>query len=245
MSELTSQFTSVLNSFWASGLVQTALIWGLGLLTILWLASAYWAFRDLEDRTENVVMPYLVSGLIILASPLFFLVAILFYKIVRPPERLGDIYERNLSEEALLAEVEEIKTCRTCDRRVDPAWIICPWCRNRLNRICPNCEEIVGLDWTICAWCGRDFERPAVVPVAETVPAAKTVSATESIISDWWSEIPEQPGEAPTLVPVQSPPTTPVEVAPLVEVAASKVVATPANVRVRKVRSNVPPTQIR
>ena len=76
-----------------------------------------------------------------------------------PQERIGDVYERNLAEEAMLAEIEAIPHCPTCDRRVEAAWIICPTCRTRLNRVCPNCTRLVGLDWSLCAWCGREFER--------------------------------------------------------------------------------------
>ena len=81
------------------------------------------------------------------------------YRIIRPHEKIGEVYERNLAEEALLAEVESIKSCPTCARRVNDEWIICPTCRTRLNRVCPNCSRLVGLDWSLCAWCGKDFER--------------------------------------------------------------------------------------
>jgi RNA polymerase subunit RPABC4/transcription elongation factor Spt4 len=65
---------------------------------------------------------------------------------------------------------------------VDREWIICPWCRSRLNRVCPNCEKLVGLDWTLCAWCGKDFERPvtadqAVAEVPFVVPLPVPASA--------------------------------------------------------------------
>ena len=65
----------------------------------------------------------------------------------------------DLVRDEALAEIEAIPHCRGCDRRVDPAWIICPSCRTRLNRVCPNCTRLVGLDWALCAWCGREFER--------------------------------------------------------------------------------------
>src|SRR5690606_27755687 len=96
---------------------------------ILWLAAAYWAFRDMQLRTENPILPYLAASLIILFTPIFFPFAVFAYRIVRPQEKIGEIYERNLAEEALLAEVEAIKTCPTCGRRVDDEWIICPTCR--------------------------------------------------------------------------------------------------------------------
>jgi RNA polymerase subunit RPABC4/transcription elongation factor Spt4 len=70
----------------------------------------------------------------------------------------------------MLAEIEAIPHCPTCDRRVDAAWIICPSCRTRLNRVCPNCTRLVGLDWSLCAWCGREFERHDAIAAASAAP---------------------------------------------------------------------------
>jgi RNA polymerase subunit RPABC4/transcription elongation factor Spt4 len=168
--DLSGQLGSVFDSFFGSEIVQFVLYSIVLYLFIVWLAATYWAFRDMHYRSENPALPYIAAGLILVTTPFFFLLGVIVYRVVRPAERLGEVYERNLAEEALLAEVEAVKTCRGCDRRVDEEWIICPWCRTRLNRVCPNCERLVGLDWTLCAWCGKDFERPAVVdrPVPET-----------------------------------------------------------------------------
>jgi RNA polymerase subunit RPABC4/transcription elongation factor Spt4 len=137
-------------------------------LAILWLAGAYWAFRDMQLRTENPILPYLAATFVVVFTPFFFPLAVFVYRIVRPQEKIGEVYERTLAEEALLAEVEAVKSCPTCDRRINDEWIICPTCRSRLNRVCPNCSRLVGLDWSLCAWCGKDFERreqPAVQPL--------------------------------------------------------------------------------
>ena len=139
-------------------------------LVILWLASAYWAFRDMQQRSDNAILPYLAAALIILFTPIFFIFAVWVYKIVRPHEKIGEVWERNLAEEALLAEVEAIRHCPTCERRVNEEWIICPNCRTRLNRVCPNCSRLVGLDWSLCAWCGKDFERREVAATASHEP---------------------------------------------------------------------------
>jgi RNA polymerase subunit RPABC4/transcription elongation factor Spt4 len=132
-------------------------------IVIIWLAAAYWAFRDMQLRTENPILPYLASAFIIVFSPLAFLAAIVVYRIIRPQEKIGEVNERSLAEEALLAEVESVSSCPACLRRVNDEWIICPTCRTRLKRVCPNCSRLVGLDWSLCAWCGKDFERRDVV----------------------------------------------------------------------------------
>ena len=154
-------------------------------LVILWLATAYWAFRDMQQRSDNAILPYLAAALIILFTPIFFIFAVWVYKIVRPHEKIGEVWERNLAEEALLAEVEAIHHCPTCERRIDDEWIICPTCRTRLNRVCPNCSRLVGLDWSLCAWCGKDFERRPVAAAAfEALPGSRDVTGRIAATSD-------------------------------------------------------------
>ncbi len=158
-------------SFFNSPLVQLG-IQAIGVyVVVIWLASAYWAFRDMQGRTANPVLPYLAAALVIGFTPIFFLFGIVVYRIIRPQERLGEAYERGLAEEALIAEIEQIEHCATCGRKVDEDWIICPTCRTRLKRVCPHCSKLVGLDWSICAWCGRDFERREALAAVGAMPA--------------------------------------------------------------------------
>jgi RNA polymerase subunit RPABC4/transcription elongation factor Spt4 len=140
-------------------------------IVILWLAASYWAFRDMQLRTQNPILPYLASAFIIVSSPLLFWASIVVYRIVRPQEKIGEVNERLLAEEAMLVEVEAVESCPTCARRINDEWIICPTCRTRLRRVCPNCSRLVGLDWSLCAWCGKDFERrPAAAAAVTPLP---------------------------------------------------------------------------
>jgi RNA polymerase subunit RPABC4/transcription elongation factor Spt4 len=157
-------------AFFSSPLVQLG-IQAIGVyIVVIWLASAYWAFRDMQGRTANPVLPYLAAALVIGFTPIFFLFGIIVYRIIRPQERLGEAYERGLAEEALIAEIEQIEHCATCGRKVRDDWIICPTCRTRLKRVCPHCTKLVGLDWSLCAWCGRDFERRDALAAVGTRP---------------------------------------------------------------------------
>jgi RNA polymerase subunit RPABC4/transcription elongation factor Spt4 len=143
----------------------------------------------MQQRSDNAILPYLASAGIILFTPVFFVLGVWVYKIVRPHEKIGEVWERNLAEEALLAEVEAIRHCPTCERRVDEEWIICPTCRTRLNRVCPNCSRLVGLDWSLCAWCGKDFERRPVV-AANLGALAATSDLTGRIAASGESAVP-------------------------------------------------------
>ena len=192
MEQILATIGDALGSIFSSPILQVG-IRALGVyLVILWLATAYWAFRDMQQRSDNPILPYLASAGIILFTPIFFVLGVWVYKIVRPHEKIGEVWERNLAEEALLAEVEAIKHCPTCERRIDDEWIICPTCRTRLNRVCPNCSRLVGLDWSLCAWCGKDFERRPVVSANLGQLPTGSDAATGRIAA---------PVEAPTAAP--------------------------------------------
>src|SRR4051812_20154816 len=175
MDEILNTIGDTIGGFFSNPIVEFALQSIAVYICILWLAAAYWAFRDMQLRSENPVLPYLAAALIVLFTPVLFVFGVIVYRIVRPQEKIAEVYERNLAEEALLAEVESIKSCPACSRRVNDEWIICPTCRTRLNRVCANCGRLVGLDWSLCAWCGKDFERADLAsydPIATEVPQA-------------------------------------------------------------------------
>ena len=211
-----------LGGFFKSDIVQFG-IRAIGIyLVILWLASAYWAFRDMQQRSDNAILPYIAAAGIILFTPIFFIFAVWIYKIIRPHEKIGEVWERNLAEEALLAEVDSIHHCPNpdCERRIDDEWIICPNCRTRLKRVCPNCSRLVGMDWSLCAWCGKDFERRQAPAAIEALPqnrdttgriaapaAPVAASAAGAVPTALPSSVrtPERPAPGPMAAPAQDP----------------------------------------
>jgi RNA polymerase subunit RPABC4/transcription elongation factor Spt4 len=138
---------------------------------LLWVGTAYWAFRDMQARTENPILPYFAAALIIFFTPLLFLFAVVLYLIVRPRETLAEVYERSLAEESLLAEVERNELCPVCRQRVQSDWLVCPNCRTRLHRVCPSCNRLAEPEWPLCAFCGRELDRPERPTRAAAAPA--------------------------------------------------------------------------
>ncbi len=169
MDQVISTIGSALGGFFGAPIIQFGLKAVAAYIVIVWIATAYWAFRDMQTRSDNPILPYVAASLIILFTPVLFIFAALIYRLVRPHEKIGEATERSLAEEALINEVDAVPHCPTCARRVGEQWLICPTCRTRLNRVCPNCNRLVGLDWSLCAWCGKDFERRE--PVGATVGA--------------------------------------------------------------------------
>lgn len=183
MDEILAGIAEAIDEFVNSPLVQAGAQAFVVYVVIIWLAAAYWVFRDMQGRSANPLLPYLAAALVVGFTPVFFPFGLVVYRIVRPQEHLGEAYERGLAEEALIAEIEQIEYCATCRRKVHGEWIICPTCRTRLKRVCAHCGRLVGLDWSICAWCGRDFVRrdamaavgaAPVRPAREPQPAGPT-----------------------------------------------------------------------
>jgi RNA polymerase subunit RPABC4/transcription elongation factor Spt4 len=176
--QLFDQLADEIGRFIASPLVQLTVQAVALYLFVLWAVTAYWAYRDLQQRTNNPIAPYLAAVLIILFTPFFFVFGYIIYRIVRPSETVAEANERALAEEAMMVEIESQPHCANCSRQVHEDWIICPTCRNRLRRVCPNCNRLVELDWSLCAWCGKDFERPDLLhEVAVPPPVGRPISA--------------------------------------------------------------------
>lgn len=171
--ELFGELDSALSGVVESDIFQIGLRVLVIYIVLIWLASAFWAYRDMRLRTASAVAPYIAAATIIIFTPVFFLFGLLLYRIVRPKETIGEVNERALAEEAMMAEVATHAQCANCSRPVHEDWIICPTCRNRLRRVCPNCEHLIELDWTLCAWCGKDFERAEAPGTAAFMPTAR------------------------------------------------------------------------
>ena len=180
MNDLLDKLGEQIGQFFDSPLIRTTVQLIAVYVVLLWAATAYWAYRDLQTRTSNPVAPYLAAALIILFTPVLFPFGVIIYRIVRPSETVAEENERALAEEAMMVEIEAQPHCANCGRQVHEDWIICPTCRNRLRRVCPNCSRLVELDWSLCAWCGKDFERPELLAeVAVPPPAGKPVRAAD------------------------------------------------------------------
>jgi len=105
-------------------------------LVVIWLALVYWTYADARRRIDD---PMLVSCAT--AASLFPFVGTIVYMIVRPPEYLDDVRERELEMQAAEARLARFgflrcpsclrklkDPCRACGRPLDPLWKVCPYC---------------------------------------------------------------------------------------------------------------------
>jgi double zinc ribbon protein len=119
-------------------------------LVVIWLALVYWTYADARRRIAD---PLLVGCAT--AASLFPFVGTIVYLIVRPPEYLEDVRERELeiaAAEARLANLEHIH-CQYCGFEVEKAFLRCPSCLRRLKEPCGVCGKPLDPRWKICPYC--------------------------------------------------------------------------------------------
>lgn len=130
-------------------------------LVVIWLALVYWTFADARRRTAD---PMLV-GCATVAS-LFPFVGTIVYMIVRPPEYLDDVRERELEMQAAEARLAEIgyHLCPHCDYEVEKDYLRCPSCMRKLKDPCKTCGKPLDPTWKICPYCETELGTAAPVP---------------------------------------------------------------------------------
>jgi RNA polymerase subunit RPABC4/transcription elongation factor Spt4 len=121
-------------------------------LIVFWISLVVWTFRDVRARTQDFLTQILATLLV----AVFFVCGLFIYMILRPRQTLAEIYERQLEEESLLAEMTERQTCNNCHARIEGDFQVCPSCGQKLKRPCPKCERLLELRWTFCPFCASN-----------------------------------------------------------------------------------------
>ena len=119
-------------------------------VVVLYLSLIYWTYTDARRR---ILDPILVGCAT--AASLFPFVGTIIYMILRPPEYLEDMRERELETQAAEARVHDLERgmCPHCDYRVEPDFVRCPSCLRKLKERCVSCSRPLDQAWTICPYC--------------------------------------------------------------------------------------------
>jgi RNA polymerase subunit RPABC4/transcription elongation factor Spt4 len=146
-------------------------------LLVLWVLMVWWTFRDIRERTRD---PFLQAAAVFVVL-VFSLPGLWIYLIGRPKETLAEAYARTLEEEALLQELEDLKACPTCRRRVADDFVICPICQTQLKEPCMRCKRPLSYAWNACPYCStprrtHQTERPAAARAMEGADQPTTVA---------------------------------------------------------------------
>jgi hypothetical protein len=165
----------MLLAIWDDGVWQDALtiavIIMVAYLIVMWIAALVWTYRDIASRTRDP----LTQTVSVLTVLVFNLPGMFLYLILRPKDTIADRYDRQLEAEALLHEIQEQATCPSCRRRVEDAFVACPYCRSTLRMPCESCQKPLLARWVVCPYCGAD-RGPQPMP-QRTQPVAADASS--------------------------------------------------------------------
>jgi hypothetical protein len=119
-------------------------------VAVLYLSLIYWTYADARRR---ILDPMLVGCAT--AASLFPFVGTIVYLILRPPEYLEDVRERELEMQAAEARLHDLdqRLCPHCDYRIERDFIRCPSCLRKLKERCVSCARPLDQAWTICPYC--------------------------------------------------------------------------------------------
>jgi hypothetical protein len=122
-------------------------------LVVLYLSLIYWTYADARRRMQD---PMLIACAT--AASLFPFVGTIVYTILRPPEYLEDVHERDLEMRAAEARLHQLdgSLCPHCDYPVERDFVRCPSCLRKLKERCVSCSRPLDQAWTICPYCEAD-----------------------------------------------------------------------------------------
>jgi hypothetical protein len=128
-------------------------------VVVLYISLIYWTYTDARRRIAD---PMLVGCAT--AASLFPFVGTIIYMVLRPPEYLEDVRERELEVDAIEARLGELDRglCPHCDYRVEPDFVRCPACLGKLKERCVSCHRPLEQEWAICPYC--ETEVPGAQP---------------------------------------------------------------------------------
>jgi len=150
-------------------------------IVVLYISLIYWTYHDARRRIVDPVMVGCAT-----AASLFPFVGTIVYVILRPPEYLEDVHEREVEMQAAEARLHQLETslCPHCDYRVERDFLRCPSCLRKLKERCASCSRPLDQAWTICPYCEADV--PGIQPqrTRRRRAAAKLESQPESKLED-------------------------------------------------------------
>ncbi|MDX6541283.1 MAG: hypothetical protein QOI71_2893 [Gaiellales bacterium] len=137
------------SDFFGSSTFHAIVLLVLFFVGVLWLALVFWTYKDAKRRVDDPVL----VGVSIVTALVFPFVGALVYTILRPPEYLDDVRERELEIRAMERRLGEEGMCPGCGGDIEPEFIACPHCARRLKLTCQRCRSPLKPEWRLCPFC--------------------------------------------------------------------------------------------
>lgn len=124
-------------------------------VALVWLALVYYTWSDARRRITD---PILIGTATLTAFLLPFAGSII-YMVVRPPEYLDDVRERELEMQAAEARLLQsgLLLCPHCEYPAQAEFLRCPSCLKKLRDQCTGCSKPLDPEWRICPYCETEI----------------------------------------------------------------------------------------
>ncbi len=162
-------------------------------VAVLYLSLIYWTYADARRRIFDGWLIFCAT-----AASFFPFVGTIIYMILRPPEYLEDVRERELETQAAEARLRQLdqSLCPHCSYRVENDFIRCPSCLRKLKERCTSCSRPLDQAWTICPYCEADVPSLSAPRSRRRRAAAAAAPELEADIAD--IDVPAAPEEGET-----------------------------------------------
>jgi hypothetical protein len=142
-----------------------------GTVSAVWLAAAWWAYRDATRRAGSSFIGLLAAAWIVVSSPFLLPLSLGVYTLARPQHTAAEGRSHRLAAE-LVEQIEAAgPTCATCGASVESIWLRCPTCASWLAQPCASCGRWSEPSLEICPWCGSEDRDEPVVETFRPAPA--------------------------------------------------------------------------
>jgi uncharacterized Zn finger protein (UPF0148 family) len=125
-------------------------------LVLVYFALIYWVYLDAKRRLEDPVLIACAT-----AAAFFPFLGPVVYTILRPPEFLDDVHERDLEIRASELRVRQLieQSCPHCEYPIELDYIRCPNCERKLKQPCRSCGKPLDPKWGVCPYCETEVRK--------------------------------------------------------------------------------------
>ena len=144
--------------FTSKPVIFSLIFFGVAFLS-LWIASVFWVYQDIFNRSKNVVLQILSIACVIL----FPLLGLIVYGFIRPGHTLDERRLLLLDEKIMRQEVGELLLCPSCRKGLETDYVYCPNCKTKVKETCAKCNKVIDKKFKICPFCCHSSHHEAVV----------------------------------------------------------------------------------
>ena len=112
----------------------------------------------------------------------------LIYLILRPPEYLADVHERELEIRAMERRLGADSACPYCRNPAEASFLSCPHCGTKLKQACRRCKAPLDPAWRLC---------PLLRDGGDDAAAARAAAAARDGPADHHRSLIHHPGSTP------------------------------------------------